>query len=186
MTKKEVKKLIEPSFSYLEMIKNDPVILRHYIKYTGNTDMELSDPLTYKSDITYKLLGLNDKFTQTKMYDLFKKDIITSYKKNLREGHLFLNGNYSTICGNPIEMLYQAIGKFDGTSQIGIGKVHTTRFKYNKTILGSRSPHICQCNIWLPLNSSNEMIDKYMNSTNEIIYINSIGESVLDRLSGAD
>ena len=186
MTKKEVKKLIEPSFSYLEMIKNDPVILRHYIKYTGNTDMELSDPLTYKSDITYKLLGLNDKFAQTKMYDLFKKDIITSYKKNLREGHLFLNGNYSTICGNPIEMLYQAIGKFDGTSQIGIGKVHTTRFKYNKTILGSRSPHICQCNIWLPLNSSNEMIDKYMNSTNEIIYINSIGESVLDRLSGAD
>lgn len=186
MTKKEVKKLIEPSFNYLEMIKNDPVVLRHYIKYTGNTDMELSDPLTYKSDITYKLLGLNDKFTQTKMYDLFKKDIITSYKKNLREGHLFLNGNYSTICGNPIEMLYQAIGKFDGTSQIGIGKVHTTRFKYNKTILGSRSPHICQCNIWLPLNSSNEMIDKYMNPTNEIIYINSIGESVLDRLSGAD
>ena len=30
------------------------------------------------------------------------------------------------------------------------------------------------------------MIDKYMNGTTEIIYINSIGESVLDRLSGAD
>lgn len=186
MSKKEVNKLVTPSFDYLELIKNDPVVLRHYIKYTANTDMELSDPLTYKSDITYKLLGLNNKFTETKMYDLFKQDIITSYKKNLREGHLFINGNYSTICGNPIEMLYQAIGKFNGESQIGIGKVHTTRFRYNKTILGSRSPHICQCNIWLPLNSSNEMIDKYMNGTNEIIYINSIGESVLDRLSGAD
>ena len=85
-----------------------------------------------------------------------------------------------------MEILLKCYIKLLETSQIGIGKVHTTRFKYNKTILGSRSPHICQCNIWLSLNSSNEMIDKYMNPTNEIIYINSIGESVLDRLSGAD
>lgn len=83
-------------------------------------------------------------------------------------------------------MLQHSIGKFNGESQIGVGKIHSTRFKYNKTILGSRSPHICQCNIWLPLNSSNKEIDKYMNATDEIVYINSIKESVLSRLSGAD
>lgn len=185
MTKKEVEVLVKPSLEYLDLIKSDPAVLRQYIRYSN--DIELgNEPLTYQNDITYKLLGLNDKFAETEMYAILKKQITDSYKKNLREGHLFVDGNYSTICGNPIEMLQHSIGKFNGESQIGVGKIHTTRFKYNKTILGSRSPHICQCNIWLPLNSSNKEIDKYMNTTDEIVYINSIKESVLSRLSGAD
>lgn len=185
MTKKEVEELVKPSLDYLDLIKSDPAVLRQYIRYSNDAELD-NEPLRYQNDITYKLLGLNDKFAETVMYNILKKQIIDSYRNNLKEGHLFVNGNYSTICGNPIEMLNQTIGKFDGNSQIGIGKVHSTRFRYNKTILGSRSPHICQCNIWLPLNSSNSEIDKYMNPTNEIIYINSIGESTLDRLSGAD
>lgn len=185
MTKKEVGELARPSLEYLNLIKSDPAVLRNFIRYSS--DIELgNEPLTYRNDITYKLLGLNDKFTETEMYAILQKQIIDSYKNNLKEGHLFINGNYSTLCGNPIEMLQQSIGEFNGKSQIGVGKVHTTRFRYNKTILGSRSPHICQCNIWLPLNSSNKEIDKYMNTTDEIIYINSINEAVLDKLSGCD
>ena len=38
----------------------------------------------------------------------------------------------------------------------------------------------------MPVNRDNEMIERYINLTKEIVCINSIGESVLDRLSGAD
>ena len=99
---------------------------------------------------------------------------------------MLVDGNYSTLCGNPIEMLQSTIGQFNGESQIGIGCVHSTRFDYDQTILGSRSPHITMSNVWLPTNKSNDMIDRYMNPTNEIIYINSIGENVLNQLSGCD
>ena len=186
MTRNDVEQLVKPSLDYLDLIKNDSAVLRYHIRYSCDVENELDEPLIYQNDITYKLLGLNSDFAKTKMYDVLKNEVIDSFIKNLRCGHIFVSGNYSTLCGNPIEMLLQSIGKFDGKSQIGIGKVHTTRFKYNKTILGSRSPHICQCNIWIPLNSSNPEIDKYMNSTDEILYINSIGEPVLDILSGAD
>lgn len=185
MTKKEVEELARPSLEYLNLIKSDPAVLRHFIRYSKNVEIE-EESLIYKNDIVYKLLGLNNEFSNTKMYAMFLEDTVKAYRKNLKEGHLFVNGNYSTLCGNPIEMLQHSIGLFEGKSQIGIGKVHTTRFKYNKTLLGSRSPHICQCNIWLPLNSSNKEIDKYMNTTDEIVYINSIKESVLDKLSGSD
>ena len=41
-------------------------------------------------------------------------------------------------------------------------------------------------NILLAQNVASENIDKYFNMTNEIVYINSIGENILQRLSGAD
>ena len=93
---------------------------------------------------------------------------------------------FSTLLGNPIEMLQQSIGTFQGESQIGLGNIHSTRFEYNKMLLASRSPHVTIGNIWLPYNTENSEIDKYMNLTNEIICLNSIGENVLQRLSGAD
>ena len=106
--------------------------------------------------------------------------------KNLKNGHIYVNGNYSTLLGNPIEMLQQAIGIFKGDSQIGVGNIHNIRFDYNKTLLGSRSPHVTIGNIWLPTNKENKLIDCYFNLTEEIVCINSIGENVLQRLSGAD
>ena len=83
-------------------------------------------------------------------------------------------------------MLQQAIGTFRGKNQIGTGAIHNTRFAYGKTLLGSRSPHVTMGNIWLAKNRENEVIDRYLNLTDEIVCINSIGENVLQRLSGAD
>ena len=103
-----------------------------------------------------------------------------------RSGHILVQGNYSTICGNPIEMLKQSIGVFDGSSTIDIGTVHSTRFENHKELLGSRSPHVTMGNILVTRNVLRPEIDRYMNPTKEIIYINSINENILERLSGAD
>ena len=184
MTQKEVDLLIQPSLDYLEQIQNDPAVLRFHIKY-GGIGNEAS-PASTSNDIVYQMLGVNDLFAKTKLYRNFCDDIVAAFKKNLRRGHVLVNGNYSTLFGNPIEMLRSAIGKFDGASQIGIGNIYSSRFLPNQTILGSRSPHVTMGNVWLSKNRDNEEICRYFNLTDEIVCINSIGENLLMRLSGAD
>jgi hypothetical protein len=188
MTYQEVEQLVQPSLDYAKMIKSDPAVLRHQISYQYQTpdNTFYTKAVTSKNDIIYRLLSINDKFAETKMYRQFCNDLIKSYIRNLRCGHILVHGNYSTLCGNSIEMLKQAIGTFDGTSVIPVNTVHSTKFENGKELLGSRSPHVTVGNVLVTTNVWHDEITKYMNSTPEIVYINSIGENILERLSGAD
>ena len=155
----------------------------------NNPDMKqypLSAPLINKNDIVFRLLGINDRFAETKIYGSFRDNIIRSYITNIRKGHVLVNGNYSTMVGNPIEMLKETIGQFDGTPHIALGTIFSKRFDYDQTIIGSRSPHVCQGNILLAENRYYTEIDEYFNFTDEIVCINSIGDNILQRLSGCD
>lgn len=187
MSKNEVKEFLTESLDFAQMLRDRPEVVRYFIKYPDIDEFNpLERKMTAKSDVVYNLMCINENFLDTKYYRDFLIDLLRSYYKNLKNGHVYVNGNYSTLLGNPIEMLQQSIGKFTGESQIGIGNIHSTRFEYNKVLLASRSPHVTIGNIWLPFNTENKQIDKYMNLTNEIICLNSIGENVLQRLSGAD
>ena len=187
MSKDEVEDFLQESLEFAQMLRDRPEVVRYYIKYPDIDELSpMSRPIISRNDVVYNLMCINDNFTKTKYYKEFLIDLLRSYYKNLKNGHIYVNGNYSTLLGNPIEMLQQAIGKFEGKSQIGIGNIHSTRFEYNKTLLASRSPHVTIGNIWLPYNTENKLIDCYLNLTNEIVCINSIGENVLQRLSGAD
>ena len=129
---------------------------------------------------------MNSDFTKTKLYTDFRTDLVRSLLKELKLGHVLVRGNYSTLCGNPIEMLQAAIGRFKGESVLGVGNIHSKKFPYDMDLLGSRSPHVTIGNVWLPHNVANEKIDRYFPFSKEIVVINSIGENVLARLSGAD
>ena len=83
-------------------------------------------------------------------------------------------------------MLLAAIGKFTGERVVDKDCVYSRRFEWGETILGSRSPHITASNVLITTNRQNEMIDRYMNPTEQIIYVNAIGENILQRLAGAD
>lgn len=184
MSQREVDELVHPSLDYLRLLQTDPAVLRYHIKFACEND-DISSVST-ASDVVYQMLGINDEFARTKLYYEFLRDVSDSFKKNLRRGHILVNGNYSTLLGNPIEMLRMAIGTFDGESQIGAGGIHSKRFEYGRTVLGSRSPHVTMGNVWLTTNRENKEIDDYINLTEEIVCINSIGENLLMRLSGAD
>lgn len=188
MSYEEVAALVKPSLEYAKMIKTDSAALRHKISYQYHTpdDFYYNKAITSKNDIIYRLMGVTDRFVETKMYQQFRDDLVKSFIKNLRCGHILVHGNYSTICGNPIEMLKHSIGKFDGSSIIQSGTVHSTKFENGKELLGSRSPHVTMGNILITTNVIRDEISRYMNPTNEIVYINSICENILERLSGAD
>lgn len=186
LTPDEVRALLAPTFDYMTMLRTDPAVMRYHIKYPIDPDADEILPAQSKNDVIYQMLGINDRFAETKLYHDFRTDVLKSMTKSLRLGHVLVNGNYSVLCGNPIEMLRAAIGTFDGTSQIGVGNIHSTRFAYGQKLLGSRSPHVSMGNVLVANNAANDMIDRYMNASPQIVYLNSIGESILDRLSGAD
>lgn len=185
MTKKEVQDFIQPTLDYMTLLKTDIDVMRHHIKFPIEENMDMT-PTQSKNDIVYKLLGINNNFQNTKLYYDFKQDLLKAFTKNIKIGHVLVEGNYSTIFGNPVEMLMQSINKFTGESILGIGNIHSKRFDYNQTLIGSRSPHISISNVWLPKNVENKEIDKYFNLTKEIVCINSINENVLQRLAGCD
>lgn len=187
LSKDEIKKFLKSSFDFAQLLRDNPAVVRYYIKYPDiNEFTPMERPMLDKNDIVYNLMCINDNFTKTKYYQEFLIDLLRAYYKNLKNGHVYVNGNYSTLLGNPIEMLMQAIGSFKGKSQIGAGNIHSTRFACNRTLLGSRSPHVTMGNILLAENKENKPIDRYFNLTDEIVCINSIGENILQRLSGAD
>lgn len=184
MSQDEVDALLKPSLDYLHLIQSDPAVLRYHIRYAGG-DEEMM-PVSTPNDVVYQMLGVTDAFTKTKLYYDFRQDVTKAFKKSLSRGHVLVNGNYSTLLGNPVEMLYAAIGRFDGESRLGVGHIYSQRFEFNHTILGSRSPHVTSGNVWLTKNVDSEEIRMYLNLSNEVVCVNSIGENLLMRLSGAD
>ena len=185
LSQEQVDAFLAPSIDYIMQLKTNPAVMRYHLHYPDG-NLPLHSPLLSKNDIVFRLLGINDRFTQTKMYGEFRDGLIRSYVNNIRRGHVLVNGNYSTLLGNPVSMLLATIKQFDGTPEIQPGQIMSTRFPAGQRLLGSRSPHVCQGNILLATNVYQPQIARYINLTDEIVCINSIGENILQRLSGCD
>lgn len=184
MSKDEVHRLLLPTLNFIKLLDSNPAVLRYYIKFQNNG--EISHNIKTKNDVIYELLKVTDRFAETKLYEDFKIDLMKSIKSDARKGRIRVHGNYSTMFGNPVEMLLYSIGKFDGTSQLGVGNIYTKEFPPDTDVLGSRSPHVCASNVYLARNVSNPEIEKYFNLSKQIVVVNSINEPLLDRLSGSD
>lgn len=185
MTREEVNEFLQPSLHYMDLLKTESAVVRNHVHYPEDYEYD-DNNIKSKNDIVFRMLGLNEKFTETKWYRDFVDDMISSYKNNIKKGHVLINGNYSTLFGNPYEMLLHSIGKFNGESLLGVGNIHSTRFPYGKRLLGSRSPHVCVGNVLLVNNVASDILDKYFNLTSEIVCVNAINENILQRLSGSD
>ena len=185
MSQSDVDSFLAQSIDYMKRMKKYPAVMRYHLKQMESMPHKFR-PMHTKTEITFNLMGLNDKFAETKLYADFRDALIKSYSDNIRRGHICVQGNYSTLLGNPYCMLNESIGSFDGKSELGVGNVHSLRFRFGDRVLCSRSPHICQGNIFLPFNVRCNCIDKYFNLTEEILCINAIDENTLQRLSGAD
>lgn len=188
LSQDEVRYIVKDGLDYINLINTDVDVMRYHLKFndTENTEFEDDNIMKNKNEIVYKLLNYDCEFQKTRTYYEFKKNLCHTYLKNMKKGHILLDGTYATLFGNPYEMLLQAIGKFDGSSILKSGEVHNTRYSYGCEILGSRSPHVTIGNILVAKNVRCEIIDKYFNLSPNIICINAINENILERLSGAD
>ena len=185
MSKPEIKELLQPTFDFMTLIRHNPAVLRYWIKFNIEDEIEVT-PVKSKTDVVYKMMSVNSDFCKTKLYYDFKTDFLKSFTKDLKCGRVLVNGNYSTLCGNPIEMLLFSISKFSGVPIMNKHTAYSKRFEFGKDLLGSRSPHPAISNVLLVKNRHYDLIDRYMNPTNEIVYINSINENILQKLAGCD
>ena len=190
MSKAEVKEFLKPSKEYYGLLDSNPTVFRHFVGCKANCiDVEVFQECFDKNvqnDLSYYLLGTNKQFSQTKIYDNWKKNVLRSFKSNICKGHVLVEGTYATLFGNPYEMLQSSIGQFKGESILGVGNIYCPMFEDGQELLGSRSPHVAAGNILVAKNKRHPLIDKYFNLSHYIVCINSIKENILERLSGAD
>lgn len=188
LTPEHVHQLLKPSLEYVNLLNTDTDVLKYHVKCSSldSTENDISNVFKDKNDIVYTMMNVSDNFYKTKYFYNFKKEVCKAYLKNMKKGHILINGNYSVLFGNPYEMLLHIIGEFDGTTSLPCGHVHTTRYPYGKKILGCRSPHISTSNVLVSTNMRHDLIDNYFNLTDEIICLNAIKENIMERLSGCD
>jgi len=163
------------------LMLNDIRVMRNFVGAKVDDIEDLKD-----SNLTISaLIGLNDEYSETKLYKNFRDDKRKSFIKELQKGRILIKGTYSVLFGNGIEMLKEAIGEYKGNSILRDNEVYCTAFG-NTELLGCRSPHVTMGNLALMKNVKVKAIDDYFNLTDNIICVNSIRANTLERLSSAD
>ena len=183
LSKSDVEEFLQPSFDYMNKLNTDIDVFKYHIKCQA---LKEENPKNM-NDIIYTMLSICPDFERTEMFLNFKRSLIKAYRKNLKKGHVLVNGNYSVLFGNPIEMLKSSIGEFNPTiSTLNKGEIYNTRFLNDQELLCCRSPHVTIGNILVAKNTYVNEIDTYFNLTDEIVCLNSINDNILERLSGCD
>lgn len=129
----------------------------------------------------------NEDFAKTEIFNTYRLEEIQRYMQYLKKGKVRIVADYTTMVGNPIEMLMHAVGKLDLDNPTLKGnEICTPLFKDGEEVAGFRNPHTGAMNIGFQKNTHNELVIKYMNLSNNIAAINVIGMPQLDVYSGMD
>ena len=183
LSKNDVEEFLQPSFDYMNKLNTDIDVFKYHIKCQALKDENPKN----MNDIIYTMLSICPDFERTEIFLNFKRSLIKAYRKNLKKGHVLVNGNYSVLFGNPIEMLKSSIGEFNPTiSTLKKGEIYNSRFLNEQELLCCRSPHVTIGNILVAKNVYINEINTYFNLTDEIVCLNSINDNILERLSGCD
>ena len=190
MTMEETKEFLSDSIRYINYLKNDVSVLKYHLGITSENYKDSFGELNNvnnSSDFILQMLEKNDDFVNTKICSNFRNELIKSYIKNVRKGHVLVNGNYSVVVSCPYEYLSQSIGKWNGDSLLKPFECVNSKFNEGDEILAVRSPQPTMANMCVFNNTKNATLDKYFNtSSNEVIYISSINNNVCELQSSMD
>lgn len=203
LSEEEISQLLKPTIDYYNLLKNDIEVLKWHIGcninvserleekeveengVTDNKEFEVKKDTT--NDYMYTMLQINKDFQGTQIFKNFKREVLKSFKNNIRRGHILINGNYEIVICNGLEMLMESCNKWTSKQPIlRKDEVHTLRFGKNQNLVGVRSPHCTMGNLLYCKNVECKAIDTYFNNTKEIVHISAIGENIMERLSSLD
>ena len=189
MDKEETEKFLQDSIDYVNYLKNNTTVFKYHLGLLKNEeeDYELRN-ISNNAEFTLNVLQRNDDFVKTKMGSEFKRNLIKSYIKNMRKGHILVNGNYSVVISCAYELLLHSINKWDGKySLLKPFECSCSKFENGKEILGVRSPQPTMSNMCVFKNTKKDELDRYFNTKSEqVIHISSIGNNVFELQSSMD
>lgn len=182
-TKEEIKELTKEELEYVNLLKNDLEVFKRHISLQEDS---------CSKDLMLNLLAINNKVANTKMFKEFRRNNIKSYINRLRQGKIKIaNTDYCTILGNPVELLYHAIGRLESDNNEtikymdGKNEVYCRAYKDGEELCGFRNPHVCSGNVLYVKNKWRDEY-KYFNLSDNIAIVNAIGFGIQDRLQGCD
>lgn len=200
MRKEAMKAFLSDTLRYIELLKNDLSVFKLHLglikdieyeedilDYDSNTQESLEDIKT-NSDFMLSMININEDFAKTKMFRNFRYDTIKNYIKNVKKGHVLVNGTYATVVDCPLEYLQCAIGKWDGkSSSIGAFECVSNKFEIGEDILGVRSPQPTMSNMAIFKVIDGNVLSKYFNTeSKDIIYISAIKNNIMELESSMD
>lgn len=188
LNKEDIAELLKDSIDYIKLLKSDIRVFREHLCIKIKEKIIYGD-INSTEDFMFNMLQLNDKFENNDIFNSFRQEAIKSYINNLKKGHVLVSGTYCVLFGNGLEMLQNSIKTFSGKSILQPNEVCCKNFRYDEKLIGSRSPHVTMGNIWLLKNTNKnnfKLLNKYFNTSNQIIHISSIENNILERLSSAD
>ena len=193
LSKEECEELVDETYKYILTIRNDIDFMRYHFENAYHAEKEEveeneeADGLAKRAEVIFKLLNINNKFAETKLYYYFKNKVVEGLKNKGLEGHILLSGTNATLFGNGPEMLLQAIGKFDKTkSVLKPGTIRCESFNNNVELVCARSPHITMGNLYVVKNVIDDDLWNYFDLGKNIVCVNAINENIQHRLNGCD
>ena len=190
LDKAQVEKLLQPSFDYISLVRNDVEFMRYhftdaYVREKEEKEKKVPDGLAERAEVIFRLLFSCSFFDCTALYANFRDDVVSGLKTNLRRGHILLNGTNATLFGNGQELLKYIAGE-KVASELKKGQIRCARFENGAKLLCARSPHITMGNLYAVENNLDGDIWNYFDLGKNIVCVNAIGENIQQRLNGCD
>lgn len=188
--KDEVSDLATFELNFIDSLKTNS---REYLDYLISNANEMN-----ANEMLYNIYEINNNLSSTKIFKEKRRADIKSYVNRVKFGKVRVIGDYCTICQNPKEMLYHAIGRLpvvDGVLQEDLWKseqeliynqAYSTLHPFNRQYASFRNPHTSPSNVLILENIESPFISKYMNPSDNVIYTNAIAFEINRILSGQD
>ena len=171
--------LNEGEFPYMHQLRNDDDMFLMHIgrKKSSSTSM------------IYELASYVPQFKRTDLYTNFKNDTLGDYKDSWKkDGIKIPNSDFCVCASNPMEMMQYACGtEPDEWVRIHEGRECYCKFYENgQELIAARNPCVCSGNIVCLKNTEHQLLEDYMNLSNNIVVVNSIESDIMERASSMD
>ena len=180
LSKNDMRQLLnEGEFPYMHELRNDDDMFLMHLGNRKNTD----------NTMIYELASYIPKITRTEMYTSFKNDTLNDYKEGWKKDGIKIPDSDFCVCvSNPLEMIQYACG-VEPEDWIRIHKGREAYCKFysdGQQLLAARNPCVCSGNILCLENTRSNLLDNYMELSENIVVVNSIESDIMERASGMD
>lgn len=152
-----------------------------WLDVTGNS---FNSKLALSAMLKARPEMLNTRFMQDYIKDRHDKDA----RQNIRAGRPFLNGQYMTVFGNPLDLMKWSLGvepKGNFEQEDDAFQCYTRRFDFDTYLGGARSPHNSRNNLMAFHNVQVPEFEEYVHCGKNVIIVDMM-TTVQARANGED